>query len=394
MHKKLMIAVTNRSSYNKVKTIVSNLYNNVDPVFLFGGGINIYRFSGISDLIKRDFPDAETRRVHMAVDGDDLTKMSKTVGLGLLEISTLIDNTKVDAVLTVADRFETLATAIAASYTNIPLIHLQGGEETGTIDNKVRNAISQLADIHFPATQEASYRLEKLIGIKCKHIYPYGCPSMDLLIKREDCRRIRAARSYDEPPLNEFILSASAHATKVINAKGGGGQIDASRPFIVVLFHGDTTDDTFLRGLHALPAAIDKLDCQKVVFWNNIDPRGESIAKMWREHQIKRRPDTRYIRHIEPEDFGAILSVCGAVVGNSSTGIRESSFIGTPSVNIGWRQNNREHADNCVTIPMKEDAIVETVNEQLYHPYKPSNLYGDGNSGQQIAWRISNVLWT
>lgn len=394
MHKKLMIAVTSRSSYNKVKTIVSNLYDNVDPVFLLGGGVNIYRYAGISHLIERDFPDAQIRSIHMAVDGDDLTKMSKTVGLGLIEIATLIDNEKMDAVITVADRFETLATAIASSYTNVPLIHLQGGEQTGTIDNKVRNAITQLADIHFPATNEASYRLERLIGVKCKHIYPYGCPSMDLLVSREDSRRIRAARKQDEQEPDEFISSAITHATVELNTKGSGAWIDASKPFIVVLFHGDTTDSAFLRGIHALPDALDKVDCQKVVFWNNIDPKGESIAKMWSEHQGKKRLDTRYIGHIEPESFGAILSVCGAVVGNSSAGIRESSFIGTPSVNIGWRQNNRQHADNCITIPMKESAIVEAIEKQIGMRYKPSDLYGDGNAGQKIAWRISNALWS
>jgi len=394
MHKKLLIAVTNRSSYNKVKTIVQNLYDNIDPVFLLGGGVNIYRYAGISHLIERDFPDAEIKTVHMAVEGDDLTKMSKTVGLGLIEIATLIDNINVDAVLTVADRFETLATAIASSYRNVPLIHLQGGEQTGTIDNKVRNAVSQLADIHFPATQDASYRLERLIGAKCKHIYPYGCPSMDLLIAREDSRRIRNERKIETAVNEDAISSATAHATSTINSKGTGAWIDASLPFILVLFHGDTTDDAFVRGAHSLPSALDKVDCQKVVFWNNIDPNGEHIAKIWREHQGKHRDDTRYIRHIEPEDFGAILSICGAVVGNSSTGIRESSFLGTPSVNIGWRQNNREHADNCMTIPMKESAIVEAINKQLHVRYKPSDLYGDGKAGQQIAWRISNVLWS
>jgi UDP-hydrolysing UDP-N-acetyl-D-glucosamine 2-epimerase len=395
MHKKLMVAVTNRSSYNKVKTIVGNLYNNVDPVFLLGGGVNIYRFAGISHLIERDFPNAEIRHVHMAVDGDDLTKMSKTVGLGLIEIATLIDNLKVDAVLTVADRFETLATAIASSYTNIPLIHLQGGEITGTIDNKVRNAISQLADIHFPATQESAYRLERYIGgMKGKHIYPYGCPSMDLLVSREDNAKIRHARKVDDVLPVESVSAAIVHAASAINSKGGGAYINTEKPFIVVLFHSDTTDDAFLRGIHQLPSALDKMDVQKVVFWNNIDPKGEHIAKMWREHQQQKRDDTRYIRHIEPEDFGSILAVCGCVVGNSSTGIRESSFVGTPSVNIGFRQNSRECADNCITIPMKERAIIESVESQIEHGhYKPSDLYGNGKAGQQIAWRISNVLW-
>ena len=78
--------------------------------------------------------------------------MAKSTGLAIIELSNIFENSKPDMVLTVADRFETLATAVAASYMNIPLVHTQGGEVTGSIDESVRHAITRLANIHFPAT--------------------------------------------------------------------------------------------------------------------------------------------------------------------------------------------------------------------------------------------------
>ena len=82
-------------------------------------------------------------RVNMVVEGENPVTMAKTAGLGLMELSTVLDNLRPDTVVTVADRYETIATAVAASYMNIPLIHIQGGEVTGSIDEKVRHAITR-----------------------------------------------------------------------------------------------------------------------------------------------------------------------------------------------------------------------------------------------------------
>ena len=86
--------------------------------------------------------------------------MSKTTGLGILELSTIFSNIRPDAVVTIADRYETIATAIVATYMNIPLIHIQGGEVTGSIDERVRHSITKLADFHFPSTKLAAKKVE------------------------------------------------------------------------------------------------------------------------------------------------------------------------------------------------------------------------------------------
>ena len=405
--KKLLVSITNRSSYNKVKTIVSNLPSDIRVTFLLGNSINIYRYGGMGKRIEQNFPLAKILRVHMAVEGDDLHKMSKTVGMGILEIATILDNEKFDAVLTVADRFETMAVAVAASYANIPLIHLQGGEVTGTIDNKVRHAISQLADIHFPATHSAGIRLSKSLGISNdgdalpNHCYPYGCPSMDLLVKDERVNDLREwaictpSIPFPEYPYDDLVTTT----THLINSTGTGGMIDTGKPFVVVMFHGDTTDESFVDNIYQLRDALNYLNMQEVVFWNNIDPKGDSIAKMWRERQILRidnKQQVRYIRHLSPEEFSGVLMLSSCIIGNSSTGVREASFLGVPSVNIGDRQHNREHGENCFSVTLYKKDIVDGVNYSIMQKQdgymRPINLYGDGKSGIKIAGEIANVL--
>jgi UDP-N-acetylglucosamine 2-epimerase len=125
------------------------------------------------------------------------------------------------------------------------------------------------------------------------------------------------------------------------------------------------------------------MDTQKVIFWNNIDPGGDKIAKMWRMY--KPLDNTKFIRHIEPENFAALLMLSECIIGNSSTGIREASFLGVQSINVGDRQHGRERGANVSSI---YDAYIAGRGNS----HRPSDLYGEGDAGQKIARRISDVL--
>ena len=98
----------------------------------------------------------------MVLEGGDLSTSAKSTGLGIIELASTFKNLKPDIVLTVADRYETMATAVAAAYSNIPLAHVQGGEISGSIDEKVRHAVTKLSDIHFVSTDLAKTRLIRM----------------------------------------------------------------------------------------------------------------------------------------------------------------------------------------------------------------------------------------
>ena len=161
--RKVCVVVNSRANYGRIKSFMYHAQrsNKIELQLIVGASALLYRFGSAIDIIKSDGfePNAV---VHSILEGETPTTMAKSTGLGIVELATHFENLKPDIVLTVADRFETLATAVASSYMNITLAHTQGGEVTGSIDESVRHAITKLAHIHFPATERAAEYLERM----------------------------------------------------------------------------------------------------------------------------------------------------------------------------------------------------------------------------------------
>ena len=148
---------------------------------VIAGSALLDRYGNAVDFIEKDgFPIAA--KVFMVLEGENPTTMAKTTGLGVMELTNVFYNLKPDAVITIADRFETIATSIAAAYQNIPLVHVQGGEVTGSIDEKVRHSNTKLADLHLVSSEDARKRVIKL-GEDPEKVINTGCPSIDLAKK-------------------------------------------------------------------------------------------------------------------------------------------------------------------------------------------------------------------
>lgn len=404
--KKLLMGVTNRSSYNKVKTIIRNLPNGVEPFLLLGNSLWLYKYGEVHRLIHEDFPDIGVFKASMAVEGDDLNKMPKSVGVGCVEVATIVDHLRPDLMLTVADRYETLATATVAAYCNIPLIHLQGGEISGTIDDKVRNTITQLADYHFPATYEAYRRVREMLcrgsimpGDDAQHtetdkdIWNYGCPAMDLMIGMKGMPFLREAR-YGKWTFNDYKethVDVMSQAFDVLNSVGHGDILTCQQPYIMIMLHPDTVYPIEEEMLENFFHMMNSYDYPKIVFWNNIDPGGEKIAKEIRIAERYLKHPVRYVRHIEPEVFGALLYNTSLLIGNSSAGIREATFMGTPSISIGQRQEGREHGKNVRIIRWQLSKVRDAIKEMIDQPGIPSAMYGNGDAGQKIALQIGEI---
>ena len=156
--------------------------------------------------------------MHSIVDGETPTTMAKSIGLGTIELATQFETLKPDVVLTVADRFETIATAIAASYMNIPVAHTQGGEVTGSIDENVRHAVTKLSHIHFPATARAHDFLIRMGEREDRSVT--GCPSIDVVVD----------------------INLALPPDLFARNKGVGANLDLYKPYLVVLQHPVTTE--------------------------------------------------------------------------------------------------------------------------------------------------------
>ncbi len=371
--KKICVVVNSRANYGRIKSFLTAVkqHPDLELQLIVGASAMLYRFGSVIDTIRKDgFEPVSV--VYSIVEGETTSTMAKSTGLGILELATQFENLKPDVVLTVADRFETLATAVAASYMNIPVAHTQGGELTGSIDESVRHAITKLSHIHFPATPRAAAILEQM-GENPENIFLTGCPAMDLAEEacRQDCENL--FKKYG----------------------GTGRHLNWDEPFLVVLQHPVTTEynKAFEQTRQTLEA-IKSTGMQTVWFWPNVDAGSDAVSKALRMFISKNgNAPFHFYRNFSPEDYVRLIYRCACIVGNSSSGIREGSYLGTPCVNIGLRQNQRERAENVVDVEHDETAIYKAVMNQVNHgPYPSSPLYGDGRAGEKMADILARQL--
>ena len=367
--RKVCVVVNSRANYGRIKSFMLAAQNHagLELQLIAGASALLYRFGSAIDLMRRDGfePDAI---VHSIVEGETPITMAKSVGLGTIELATQLQALAPHVVLTVADRFETISTAIAASYMNIPVAHTQGGEVTGSIDENVRHAITKLSHIHFPATVRARDFLIRM-GEQSDVIHLTGCPSIDILTK----------------------MDLSLPSDIFQRYRGVGACIDTSRPYIVVMQHPVTTE--YGSGLAQINATIEAVDrigrkgMQVIWLWPNADAGSDDVSKGLRVFRERHSPNyLALIRNFDVEDYARILNSAACIVGNTSSGLREGAFLGTPCVNIGSRQRNRERADNVTDVPHDVDAIYAAIERQISNGrFARSLLFGDGQAGERIA---------
>jgi UDP-hydrolysing UDP-N-acetyl-D-glucosamine 2-epimerase len=375
MKRKVCVVVTARPSYSRVKTALLAIKNHpdLDLQLVVAASALLDRYGSAVNIIEKDGLPI-TAKVFNVLEGENLAAAAKTTGIGILELSTVFDNIKPDIVLTVGDRFETIATAIAASYMNIPLGHIQGGEVTGNIDEKVRHAVTKLADFHFVASENAKQRVIKL-GEAEDSVFNTGCPSIDL-----------AKQVHEETNINFLDL---------YKKYGGVGQeLDLRNDYIVVMQHPVTTEYAASKDqINITLEAIKQLNIPTLWFWPNVDAGSDGTSKGIRMFREK-NPELpiHFFKNMEPLDFLRILKYSKCLIGNSSVGIRECAFLGIPVVNIGSRQNRRDRGMNVLDVEYNKEEIIDAVFEQLKNGhYANDNVYGGGDAGDKIANTIAKL---
>jgi UDP-hydrolysing UDP-N-acetyl-D-glucosamine 2-epimerase len=367
--RKVCIFIGSRANYSSIKSVMRAVraHPGLELQLVVGASALLDRFGSVVDIIEADgfTPNA---RVTMIVEGETPATMAKSTGLGLLELPTMFELLKPDVVLSVGDRFETMSTAIAAAYMNIPLAHTMGGEISGTIDESIRHAVTKLAHLHFPANAAAGERIVRM-GEDPGTVHVVGCPRIDLVSE--------IARAHDGIPHAEWL-----------DREGVGSHIDVSKPFLLVNQHPVTTEygqgkDQIWETLMALEA----LRMPTIMLWPNADAGSEDIATGMRTFREKRQPEyIRFYKNFPIETYVRLMLLCACTVGNSSAPIREGAFLGVPAVNIGTRQAGRDRGPNVLDVDHGRDAILDGIRRQLAHGRYPSDpLYGDGAAGPRIA---------
>jgi len=373
--RKIAVVITSRASYARVKSVLTAIKNHKElELLLIGAASLILEKYGNAYLIIEEDGFEIREKVYTVVEGSNPVTMAKTVGLGITELATIFNNHKPDIVISIADRFETIATAIAGSYLNIPIAHIQGGELTGSIDEKVRHAVTKMASIHFVANEQAEKRVRKM-GESPESIFVTGCPSIDLALEvRNDNKR----------------------ESNFMDKYGGTGtRIDLDNDFIIVMQHSVTTEysRSFDQMWETL-LAVKSLQIPVIVMWPNVDAGSDLVAKAIRTYRERYNPNKmHFFRNMDPCDFIRLLLKSRGIVGNSSVGIRECSFLGVPAVNIGTRQNGRERGENVFDVGYDRNEISKAVKKHILkqNGVTPSTIYGNGKAGEKIAEILGSV---
>jgi UDP-hydrolysing UDP-N-acetyl-D-glucosamine 2-epimerase len=372
--RKICVVITARPSYSRIKTVLQAINNhpNLELQLVLAASALLDRYGSAVEIIENDGFEIAAR-VFNVLEGENLSAAAKTTAIGILELSSVFENLKPDIVVTIADRFETMATAIAASYMNIPLAHIQGGEVTGNIDEKVRHSITKLADYHFVASESARERVLKL-GENPTMVFNTGCPSIDL------------ANEVKQNPLLDFDP-----ATKY---GGVGAHVNYKEDYLVVMQHPVTTEYTHAkRDIQETLHAIYDLDIPTYWFWPNVDSGSEGTSKGIRSfRESKGDLKIHFLKNMEPKDFLKLLIHSKCLIGNSSVGIRECAFLGVPVVNLGTRQNRRDRGNNVLDVGYEKEAIKKAVRTWLnLNLVEASDIYGGGDAGFNIANLLGEV---
>ena len=372
--RKICVIINNRANYARIKSVLYAIKKNkkLELQLILESSAILPRYGNVNKIIQKDgFKVNEV--IYTVIEGENPTTMAKSAGLAVIELTTLFGNLKPDIVLTIADRYETLPIAMAATYMNIPLAHTQGGEVTGSIDESVRHATTKLAHIHFPATKKSSLNLKRL-GEDPKNIFLTGCPSIDLI--------------------KSSNLKIDKNFIKKYASTGVGQNIDFLNEYIVVLQHPVTTEyGNGLRQIKATINAIKYLNTQVVWLWPNVDAGSDDISKGLRIfRETNQTKNIKFFKNFDPEDYLKLINNSSCIVGNSSSAIREGSYLGIPAVSIGTRQQNRERGKNVVTVNYDSKKIKAAIISRIkMRKFKSEKIYGKGDAGKKISKILSKV---
>ena len=298
---------------------------------------------------------------------DVLTRTGASMALAIADVTRgmtqLLERSRPDALLLLGDRGEMLAGAIAALHVGVPVVHVHGGERSGTVDEPVRHAISKLASYHCVATEAARERLLKM-GEATERIFLTGAPGLDGL---------------------QELASASREDT--LAALG----LTRDAEFVLSLFHpvvqqaGEAAQQA-----RALLQALDELGLPVVWLEPNADAGAREILAVLDAASLP--AGSRRIQHLPRAQFCAAMKHCAVMAGNSSSGIIEAASFGTPVVNIGSRQHMREHGPNVLDVGTDAAAIAQALRAQRDHGrWSCENPWGDGHAGERIAQLLARL---
>ena len=298
--------------------------------------------------------------------GDRDVDMAASGGRAQLGFAQCFAELRPDVALVTADRFEMLAPAIAAMTMRIPIIHVEGGEASlGVIDHAIRNALTQLASIHMVTTTKAARRLQRM-GEDPWRIHQVGAASLDTFVHDPD---------------DEAVSQAV------------GQPVGAST--ILVAVHPVTLDEDPIAQGRAVFTALENIDAPMVVCFPNADAGGRALREIGASF-CAGRPNATQVVNLPPRIWWGCLRRASVLVGNSSSGVMESTTAGLPAIDVGNRQEGRERGANVLSVPAEPSAIRAALSQARSEAFRvqakeAKSPYGDGTAAMKMAKILADL---
>lgn len=366
---RVCVATANRADYSKLGNIMKAIKDDDDlelSLIVLGCHL-IDDYGSTFRLIEKDGFKIDSR-IHTIVRGEDEAAMVESVGLAMVKLPDIMLRLEPDVVIVHGDRFDVLSLAACAALMNIRIVHIEGGEVSGTIDDSIRHTISKLSHYHVCCTERAHKRLLAMCEDNDR-ILLAGCPSYDMLLSTDvqDCQSI----------LDKWL-------------KGEG----KPNEYIVALQHPVTTNIAdSLKMFSLMVDALLEFNKRVLMLFPNIDAGSKEIVRIMRQKKIETHPLFYTVKHIPFEEFIILVANAGCMIGNSSAGVREAGAFGTPVVNLGSRQTGRETGENVLHCRDADTTqkILHTLEIQYQRRYPPSYIYGDGHAVPRIIKFIKTI---
>jgi UDP-hydrolysing UDP-N-acetyl-D-glucosamine 2-epimerase len=369
--RRILALLVDRANYGRLKPVLLELerHSDIDLSIMVAGTMPLERFGEAERVVSQDGFRIDAR-VYMELEGGNPVTMAKSLGLGIIEFASVLQRLRPEALLVIGDRYEALGAVTAAAFMNICVIHLQGGEVSGSIDESTRHAISKYAHYHFPATKRSADYLVRM-GENPSMVFYEGCPSADL-----------AALATESLPKDAFDSGVGAH-------------VDPHQDYLLVIHHPVTTDfgTPIEQEVRDLLSVLETIGMPTIWLWPNIDAGTERIAKELRKYRESHNNNwLRLVKNFPPDLFLKVLKNARCAVGNSSSFVRDSTFFGTPVVLVGNRQVGREYGENLINVSGGKQEIEHAIKKQLsVGRYVPSELYGKPGVSKKIAQKIAQL---
>lgn len=365
--KKILYVSGTRADYNLMKSVLESIekHGSLELEIVATGMHLMDEFGNTYNEIEKD--NFKLHKINTIIEKDDRHSMAIFLGKFIQKLTEKIEEIKPDMILVLGDRIEMLGAAMTGAYLGIPIAHAHGGEVTETIDEVARHAITKLANIHFPATEQSAERIIKM-GENKKFVFVTGAPGLD-------------------PILNQELLSKEKIFEKY--------SFDTTEHLLIVIQHSVTSE--FAESSKQMEETMEAIKEKKIpalVIYPNSDPGGREIIKT-----IEKYRQYNFIhisKNIPSLDFLSLMKHATAIIGNSSCGIIEAPSFHLPAINIGTRQKGRERANNVIDVNYDKDEIKAAIEKSMSPEFiaflkQIKNPYGDGLTGQRIAKILAEV---